>query len=61
MNPNPSQYDPGHEIPERSWAYRFAKRLWFNDYGAYGTHFRQENWQRPAPVTKKLHQIETAE
>jgi MoaA/NifB/PqqE/SkfB family radical SAM enzyme len=45
---HPSQYRPGHEIPEKNWAYRLAKRFWFNDYGAYGKHFRAENW-RPAP------------
>lgn len=26
----------GDEIPERSWAYRFAKRRWFFGFGAYG-------------------------
>lgn len=35
MRPRPSQYDPGHEIPEKSWFYRFAKKHWFNDFGAY--------------------------
>ena len=35
MQPRPSQYHPGHEIPEKSWAYRFAKRHWFNDFGTY--------------------------
>lgn len=45
MTSQPSQYDPGSEIPEKSWVYRFAKRLWFNDYGAYGQHFRPEHWQ----------------
>ena len=23
------------QIPEKSWAYRLAKRFWFNDFGAY--------------------------
>jgi hypothetical protein len=46
---HPSQYRPGHEIPEKNWAYRLAKRFWFNDYGMYGKHFRAENW-RPAPA-----------
>ena len=27
---------PGHEIPERRWAYRLAKRQWFFGFGAYG-------------------------
>jgi MoaA/NifB/PqqE/SkfB family radical SAM enzyme len=39
-----SQFHPGDEIPEKSWAYRIAKRLWFNDYGAYEKHFKPENW-----------------
>ena len=30
-----SQYNPGQQIPEKSWAYRFAKRHFFNDFGAY--------------------------
>ncbi len=55
-----SQFSPGDEIPERSWAYRFAKRLCFNDFGAYSKHFRMENWretrgesQEPDPVQIK--------
>jgi len=35
MTPRPSQHAPQHEIPEKSWAYRFAKRRWFNDFGVY--------------------------
>jgi MoaA/NifB/PqqE/SkfB family radical SAM enzyme len=35
MNVRMSQYNPGHEIPEKSWVYRLAKRFWFNDFGAY--------------------------
>jgi hypothetical protein len=35
MECRPSQYDPGHEIPERSWAYRLLKKFAFNDFGAY--------------------------
>jgi MoaA/NifB/PqqE/SkfB family radical SAM enzyme len=30
-----SQYNPGHEIPEKNWLYRLAKRYWFFDFGAY--------------------------
>ncbi len=30
-----SQYNPDHEIPEKNWLYRLAKRFWFNDFGAY--------------------------
>ncbi len=35
MTLRPSQYNPGHEIPEKNWLYRLAKRYWFNDFGAY--------------------------
>ena len=31
-----SHHQPGSEIPERSWAYRFAKKNWFFGFGAYG-------------------------
>ena len=30
-----SQWLPGEEIPEKHWMYRWAKRFWFNDFGAY--------------------------
>ena len=45
METRPSQYDPNCEIPEKSWAYRLAKRMWFNDYGTYTKHFRKESWK----------------
>ena len=35
MQPRGSQFDPEHEIPERSFAYRFVKKHFFNDFGAY--------------------------
>ena len=35
MQARPSQYAPGDEIPEKSWFYRFAKKHFFNDFGAY--------------------------
>jgi MoaA/NifB/PqqE/SkfB family radical SAM enzyme len=35
MTPRTSQWDEGNEIPEKSWAYRFIKKRWFNDFGAY--------------------------
>ncbi|MCF7849485.1 MAG: radical SAM protein [Kiritimatiellales bacterium] len=31
-----SHHQPGEEIPEKSWAYRFAKKNWFFGFGAYG-------------------------
>ena len=53
MQSRPSQYDPGGEVPERSWAYRFAKRFCFNDFGAYGRHFRADQWQDPRTAVSK--------
>ncbi len=35
METRTSQYNPGSEIPEKSWVYRFAKKHWFNDFGVY--------------------------
>ena len=31
-----SHHQPGKDIPERRWAYRFAKKNWFFGFGAYG-------------------------
>jgi hypothetical protein len=36
LEPHPSHHLPGREVPERSWAYRFAKKHWFFGFGAYG-------------------------
>jgi MoaA/NifB/PqqE/SkfB family radical SAM enzyme len=36
MCPCASHHLPGNEIPERSPAYRFAKKNWFFGFGAYG-------------------------
>lgn len=35
MAPRPSQFDPAHEVPEKSLAYRLAKKYFYNDFGAY--------------------------
>jgi MoaA/NifB/PqqE/SkfB family radical SAM enzyme len=35
MRVRTSQFNPGHEIPEKNWLYRLAKRFWFYDFGAY--------------------------
>ena len=51
MQPTSSQYNPDIEIREKSWAYRFAKRFWFNDYGMYTRHFKSENWQDTRKVS----------
>ena len=35
LRSRPSQHNPGHEIPEENWVYRFAKKHWFFGFGAY--------------------------
>jgi MoaA/NifB/PqqE/SkfB family radical SAM enzyme len=35
MQPRFSQWLPGSEIPEQHWMYRWAKKVWFNDFNAY--------------------------
>ena len=35
MTPRFSQWLPGEEIPEQHWMVRWAKKFWFNDFGAY--------------------------
>jgi MoaA/NifB/PqqE/SkfB family radical SAM enzyme len=48
-----SQFNPGHEIPEKNWLYRLAKRFWFYDFGAYRAqdHTRQS---APAVLARQL-------
>ncbi len=33
--PMPSQHNPGNEVPEDHWLYRYAKKKWFFGFGAY--------------------------
>ncbi len=35
LRPRCSQHQPGREIPEEHWLYRFAKKHWFFGFGAY--------------------------
>ena len=35
MQVRTSQYNPENAIPEKSWAYWIAKKLFFNDFGVY--------------------------
>lgn len=53
ITPRRSQYVPGAEIPERSWAYRLAKRIAFNDFGVYTKHFKPQTWKDPEVVQLK--------
>jgi MoaA/NifB/PqqE/SkfB family radical SAM enzyme len=41
MQARSSQYQPGEEIPEAHWLYRWAKKYFFNDFGAYA-HLPEE-------------------
>jgi MoaA/NifB/PqqE/SkfB family radical SAM enzyme len=52
----PSQYNPGAEVREKSWAYRLAKYFFFNDYGTYGKHFDAKKWidVRQKPEERQL-------
>ncbi len=43
MQTRTSQYNPGHEIPEKNWLYRLAKRFWFNDFGVYDGHRHEQS------------------
>lgn len=52
LQSRPSQYNPDCEIPEKSLAYRLAKRWFFNDFGAYTRHFRAENWKDTRPESQ---------
>ncbi|EMI22729.1 radical SAM domain-containing protein [Rhodopirellula maiorica SM1] len=45
--PRRSQYQPGDEIPERSFVYRWAKKYAFNDFGTYSRHFDTSKYQDP--------------
>ena len=35
MEPRGSQHNPGQELPEQKWMYRFMKKYWFFGFGAY--------------------------
>ncbi len=47
VSPRRSQYQPGDEIPERSFVYRWAKKYAFNDFGTYSRHFDTSKYQDP--------------
>ena len=52
MKVRTSQYNPGSEVPEKSWLYRLAKRFWFNDFGVYHGHDHSRT-AAPALVRQK--------
>ena len=47
ITPRRSQYQPGEEIPERSFVYRWAKKYAFNDFGTYARQFEVSRYQDP--------------
>ena len=47
MQPRFSQDIPAEAIPEKLWMYRLAKKLWFNDFGAY------HRLQRPVQIPRE--------
>ncbi|WP_171470267.1 radical SAM protein [Frigoriglobus tundricola] len=49
MTVRTSQYNPAAEVPEKNVFYRLAKRLFFNDFGAYAGHDAQHA-QASAPA-----------
>jgi MoaA/NifB/PqqE/SkfB family radical SAM enzyme len=53
VTPRRSQFQPGDEIPERSFVYRWAKRYAFNDFGTYTRHFDVANYRDPDAVKAK--------
>ena len=61
MHPRSSQYNPGMEVPERSWAYRLAKKIAFHEYGVYSQNFEPDAWRdtREEPQEPELVQIST--
>ncbi len=63
MTSRPSQYNPGSEIPEKSWAYKIAKKIAFHEYGVYTKNFEAAEWQDTRALTdstkSELVQIKT--
>ena len=58
MSVRTSQYNPGHELPEKSLVYRLVKRFLFNDFGAYAGY---DHSQTAAPgVLKQREQASAA-
>ncbi|MCA9080482.1 MAG: radical SAM protein, partial [Planctomycetaceae bacterium] len=53
MQIRPSQYAPSDAIPERSWAYWLAKRMFFNDFHAYDQRDHSTN-SAPAMLTREV-------
>ena len=35
MQNRPSQWNRTEQVPEKNWVYKFAKKHFFSDFGAY--------------------------
>jgi MoaA/NifB/PqqE/SkfB family radical SAM enzyme len=57
MTVRTSQYNPDHEVPERNWLYRLAKRYWFNDFGVYRGHDHGRG-SAPSILAKQRHTVD---
>jgi MoaA/NifB/PqqE/SkfB family radical SAM enzyme len=53
MEPRGSQFDPGHEIPEKSLFYRFVKKHFFNDFGAYEQPVMPAGLEASLPIVER--------
>ena len=53
VTPRRSQYQPGDEIRERSFVYRWAKKYAFNDFGTYARHFDASKYDDPGDTDPK--------
>ncbi len=53
LKPRQSQDNKGHEIPEKSWAYRFAKRHFFTDFGVYDSPQNPLEGKKPQKLAEK--------
>lgn len=58
MQPRFSQWLPGEEIPEEHWMYRWAKKVWFNDFNAYQ---EAEHDETARAKVKELARVDTVE
>jgi MoaA/NifB/PqqE/SkfB family radical SAM enzyme len=59
MTPRFSQWLPGEEIPEKHWMYRWSKKFWFNDFGAY-RNVAHDAESKARDLRKKLEEPEPA-
>ncbi len=55
MQPRPSQYQPDDEIPEKHWMYRWGKKFFFNDFGAYSQLDTMGPPPAPSPPAASAH------